>query len=216
MSGMRWIRPGVLLVALLGTALLLWAASEGPRSPSWAANVAGAGQDWTSPTNVYTSNDVYAESFLDVSQYTDLLRATSFGFSIPSDATVDGIVVEIERKAAGLGTCRDKSVRIVKAGVEVGNDLASTSTWPSSDAYASYGSATNKWGTTWSPSQVNASNFGASVSAQEVGGVESNVPYIDHVRITVHYTPAAGAAKRRIIATTRRSSAVSTVEEEQP
>lgn len=45
--------------------------------------------------------------------FSDLLKATNFGFSIPSDATIDGIVVEIENKHDnGAGSASVDHIRI--------------------------------------------------------------------------------------------------------
>ena len=55
---------------------------------------------WTNPMNATTSDNVYATISCPtgISHY---LKATNFGFSIPTGATINGIVVEIERKQSG-------------------------------------------------------------------------------------------------------------------
>jgi hypothetical protein len=76
----------------------------------------------------------------------------------------------------------DYSVRLLKAGVLTGSDLAYTTTpWNTVDTYTSYGSSSNLWGTTWTVADINASNFGAAFSAS----VSNGTARVDHMRITV-------------------------------
>lgn len=67
--------------------------------------------------------------------------------------------------------CVDTTVRLVKAGTVVGDNKAATTTqWPNAAAVATYGSATDLWGTTWTAAEVNASNFGFVLSATVTNG----------------------------------------------
>lgn len=110
------------------------------------------------------------------------LKVSTFGFSIPTGATIDGIVVEVYR--AGSSTV-DNSVKIVKGGSVTGTDKATGTAWSTSPA--TYGSSTDLWGTTWTAAEINASGFGVAVSAAESAG-QAN---LNHIRITVYYTEAA-------------------------
>lgn len=147
---------------------------------------------WSYPIRIYVSDNSLANVRLagydDISEY---LRATTFGFTIPGGATIDGIKVEIEKRASAVGM-RDFLVKIVKAGSESGTNKASVVVWPTSDAYITYGGSTDKWGLTWTPANINASNFGVSLSCLYDAGEGYFWAYVDHVRITVYYTEAAG------------------------
>lgn len=77
----------------------------------------------------------------------------------------------------------DHSVRLLKAGAVTGSDYAqTTSFWPTTDAYATYGGASDLWGTTWTTAEVNAANFGAVLSAS----VQNGTAQVDHMRITIY------------------------------
>lgn len=77
----------------------------------------------------------------------------------------------------------DNSVRLVKGGTIVGSDLAYTTTpWNTVDTYTSYGGPSTLWGTTWTYTDVNASNFGAVLSAT----VRNGNARVDHMQITVY------------------------------
>jgi len=165
-------------------------ASEGPLSPT-AAISTGGGKAWSSPTAVYSSDDSRALTFLGGSESSQQLQATDFNFSIPAGATIDGIEVSIERSQDTLPQdIEDSLVQLIKGGTPSGNNKADTVTaWPTTDATATYGSSSDLWGLSLTPTDINASNFGIAISAyndRDPGlGVNGR---IDHTTITVYYT----------------------------
>lgn len=153
--------------------------------------LAGGSRHWSNPTYIYTSNNQRAIAGpLSIDEYSHWLRATNFGFTIPDGATIDGIKAEIEKSVYDFGM-EDYSVKIVKAGTEQGTDKKDLTEWPSTDTYFTYGGATDKWGLTWTSAQINASNFGVSISALYFEDWDDDAR-VDHVRITVYYTEAVG------------------------
>ena len=185
---------------LLTATLLLWAASEGPNSPSSGATDGGAGTAWTSPGNITASDDSRAQAALAASQNSEALQATQFGFSIPV-GSVDGVEAKIEHQRSGGtgGVCEDLNVRLLIAGVASGNDKATAGAWNSgSDAIITYGGAADLWGLTPTVAQVNATNFGFHVSAQETSAADSINCLVDHMTLTVTFTSGVGG-RRRII-----------------
>jgi hypothetical protein len=116
------------------------------------------------------------------------LLATQFGFEIAGGARIRGIELLIERACnSQTSDPRDETIQLLKAGSAVGDNKAVAMTWPLVDAVATYGAATDLWGTTWSVSEVNDSAFGAFVRAQRTDGGGSNIVAIDHIQITVYY-----------------------------
>ena len=82
------------------------------------------------------------------------------GANIPTTAIIRGIQVEIVRKASGTSV-DDEDLYLLKAGATTGiTDHASGTDWGTTDGTVTYGSASDLWGTTWTPAQINASNFG--------------------------------------------------------
>lgn len=169
------------------------------KSAGLGINVAGAGIDWTFPTNIYVSDNSRAVVSLDAEDYSDYLRASTFGFAIPSNATIVGIKVEIEKSkvySVPQGEIVDHSVKIVKGGSEQGDEKGTVTAWPVTDAYFTYGGPSDLWGLAWTYSDINASNFGVSIAAEEYSGDYSTIARVDHVRITVYYTIPGYAWKR--------------------
>ena len=72
-------------VSILGTA-----GTSGPRSPSAATG-------WTTPSNVYSSNNIDATNVIAAGATGSTLDATGFGFAIPATATINGITISVER-----------------------------------------------------------------------------------------------------------------------
>jgi hypothetical protein len=116
-----------------------------------------------------------------------------FGISIPTDAEVMGIEVEVEARATA-GSCR--------LGVELSpradNDTQWTSTaftvpassnLTTSDATYTRGGATELWGTTWSEAQVENANFGIRLNRVNVSGCGTVL--VDRIRIRVHYATSS-------------------------
>lgn len=151
--------------------------------------------------NAAASDDAYATMVLTLAAVSHFLKATNFGFGIPSDATINGILVEIERSSTLLSATQDSSVKLVKGGVIGGTEKAAAGTWPTTDAYASYGSATDLWGQAWTPADVNLSTFGMAIAASAALAATGQ---IDHMRITVYWT---GSNKSASLAGNKRINA---------
>lgn len=156
---------------------------------------------WSNVDNAKTQNDTDA-TMSTGNTNSHYLKATNFGFSVPVGATIDGIVVEIDRHEAGAGTCKDVEVKIVKADGSIGteNKGDTVNAWPTSDTdtYKSYGAVDNLWSETWSAANINDSDFGvvlAVYDSQARIGVQAAV---DHMRITVYYTEAAAGETRAV------------------
>lgn len=139
----------------------------------------------TNPGNALVSDNSYATSILLTGQISNYLKVTNFGFKIPSDATIKGITVSIERSSNTLNGTHDNSVKLVKGGTATGNDKASGTLWPTSDGTVTYGSSTDLWGLTLTSNDVNASNFGVVIAA--IADLASTAR-VDYVSITVYYT----------------------------
>lgn len=174
--------------------------TAGPNNPGTTGQSSTGKPTWTNTGNVVSSNDTYATAtLLGTSFSTEDLRATNFGFSVPGTATIDGITAEVERKSttASSTTGKDQTVSLTKNGTSAaGANKAAAGAWPSSDTYASYGGASDLWSTTWTPSEINSSNFGLILAAIGDTGFGSPVVSVDHIRITVDYTDSGVTRKQ--------------------
>jgi hypothetical protein len=159
---------------------------------STSATAGTAATGWTGSTNVFTSNDVRATSTISTGGgITPALTVSGFNFAVPANAIVKGFSVAVERSHNGnaLTTMDDNNVQLMKALSAVGSNLASGTNWTTTDTVANYGSATNMWGTTWTPTDINSSGFGLSFAADcATCGLVSRDARIDYVTINAFYT----------------------------
>jgi hypothetical protein len=179
--------------------------SVGPQNPTAAAST-GTGDAWSNTGNVFTSNNARAQ-FTDTGSGSQLLKVTGFDFSaIPNNATINGIVVEIELSAnvsdggGGGERVMDNTIQLLIANTPSGSNKARTSSfrWPltTSEAYVTYGSSTDLWGLTPTASDIKNSNFGVGIAGVGNIGEGSEIGFVDHVRMTVHYTAAVSRNRR--------------------
>lgn len=181
-----------------------------------AADDAGDGtRAWTNPTNAQGAPDAtlatntgQAQDTIESSHY---LKATNFGFAVSGSATIVGILAKVKRRGSANSdpefyqSVIDRRVRIVKGGVIQGTqDKADTGTlWPSVLTEATYGSASDLWGLAWTPTDINANDFGLAISVDKERGPTAGAvtASIDSVQITVYYTTAgASSATGRLYA----------------
>jgi len=161
----------------------------------------GASAVWNAmETLAVSKSSKYTTTSLNTSgTFTQNLKVTGFGFSIPSDSVITGIKVKIEKKTV-CDTCvtssvTDRTVSLLKAGVVSGDNKASSSVWSSNDNVSFYGTlnensdnvSVDLWGNTLTASDINNSDFGIIFSAQTNSNQKVDLS-VDEIRITVYYT----------------------------
>ena len=163
-------------------------ANTGATSPGTLANDSSIGtRSWSDVNNAAASDDSYAYATGNAGAITNYLKATNFGFSIPTGATINGITVQVEAKhAMQMGGCNFLGVRLVKNGVIQTTNKATGST-TSSDATYTFGSTSDLWSNTWSKSDIENSGFGVVVAFQIYSPILAYV-YVDHITISIEYT----------------------------
>lgn len=171
----------VLVLGLSGC----WDMASQTKSGTVAVSVPGVGMDWVDPDHALAHDADVATGQSGTGIPSDYLSITGFGFAIPVDATILGVVVEVE-KANELPTgVIDGGVRLVVGGAIGATNRGLTSCWPEVDTYVSHGSTTDLWGETLTPAVVNAANFGFAISVLYDGIMCRG--YVNHVQMTVYY-----------------------------
>ena len=165
--------------------------SETTKITGSAVNDASAGKAaWSNPSNAETDDSNFAQCALtNPSPQSNYLKATSFGFAIPADATMNGIGMSYKRSSTS-GRGSDLTIKLVVGGSVSGDNKASGS-WPATAAETTKGGSADLWGVTLTPAQVNASNFGGVIQAQKSLLCYGQVYY---VKMTAYYTPAGGGS----------------------
>ncbi len=121
------------------------------------------------------------------SSYHDWLLTSGFGLLVPNSAEILGITATIRRSGAGPDQAVDAGVRLIKRGVMGTVDRSKPDPWDAELTDVDYGGATDLWGTTWTPEDVDASDFGVAVSARYPQATGGGTAYVDVVYVKVSY-----------------------------
>ena len=155
--------------------------------PTWhVPSATGKVEDeWSNPENAYLSDNVYTTTegaYLDQDYY-------NFDFDIPSNATINGIEVEIEGHGEGYTDGRIL-VEIWSAssfpagwGVKTNGQGGWWVQGYGSDAIAAGGGPEDLWGVSWLPSDFSNDNFLLKITTFS----NSNKVYVDHIQAKVYY-----------------------------
>lgn len=151
---------------------------------------------------------------------TNTLLIEGLGFNIPTGAVIQGIQVTVYRGANRVNAVNDVTVKLLKAGTAVGNNKATSGFWPQIEwnnyliplaggVPVTYGSPTDLWGTSWAPSDINNSQFGIEIVANQgsTSTTAAGITYVNAnaqtpVQFTVYYGPGSslsGAVYAQVI-----------------
>jgi len=171
---------------------------EGPgkSATSFSTTNAGAGaQAWTngSLTNVASENGVstVTASLVNIGNASQHLQIKNLGLKIPATGssgavtTILGITSRIVRSASVANSITDNSINLLKAGSVTGTNKGTSTSWPIVLESATYGGASDLWGTSWTVAEVNASDFGLDI--QCISTAAGTIPAIDYIEIKISY-----------------------------
>lgn len=164
--------------------------SQGPRSGTVFSNDNSEGRiAWSSPSNAQSSdNSRTTAGAILIGDSTNILTIKGFGFAIPSSATITGIVVSIEQSGIGvLQAIVNNRITLIKGGTMTGFNAADGTLLTIFDHIYDYGSSSLKWGSNWTPAEINSAEFGVSIGSTLYGVSVLPTARIDHVTITVYY-----------------------------
>lgn len=151
----------------------------------------------------FTGGALPATTSLPAGATSHYVKATNFGFAVPSTATIIGVVVSVTRSGGLPNAIFDDTIKLIKAGVVSGSDRAGGGTgWQAGADTRLVGSPADLWGVTLTPANVNAATFGV-VFAGINSATTTLVATVSAITITVYYQPlgsvlVAGAAGSRL------------------
>lgn len=177
-----------------------------------AANDTGVGTlDFTNVTNAQTLDGVFATASLAQNVVTHYAKLTNYGFAVPSDATIVGIIATGYAKAGTTNRIQDQNVKIVKGGTIGGTDKGTASNkLTAAITPQTWGGTSDLWGNTLTPSDVNGSTFGIAVAYKNTNAT-TTVVSLDAVTLAVFYTSPSGALSVDIRSATRPAGGVSSL-----
>jgi hypothetical protein len=166
---------------------------DGPGNTGWLTPTTVPSGDWVSAANAYASDNQYATQNSDVTPYQ---AYGGFGVTIPAGATVEGIEVQVEARSTDSGGCR-LGVELSWDGSAVtGSGWTNLGDWASlngSDNSYTIGGSNEDWGRTWTPAQLDNTNFRVRVRYWDPGSgcTDGSTTRLDRVRVRVHYNVAS-------------------------
>lgn len=148
-----------------------------------AAAVTDAGEvAWVNPNNVLVDDTSYATLNLSA-QTGGRIQVTGLSAALPSDAVIVGFHVYVRGTSADF-LYSSLNTKLIKNGTVVASTSGVTFSTTEGESQAG-GGERDLFGETWTPADVNASNFG--VDLDPVYAPTTNSWSIDHVRIRIIY-----------------------------
>ncbi|UZJ39150.1 hypothetical protein OO185_04250 [Prosthecochloris sp. SCSIO W1102] len=162
--------------------------------------------DWVNPSNITVENDsTYAEADIRSSDdFSDYLRATNLGLSVPSGATIDGVEVEVRKEGESTSGANiyDKYVYLVGNGSAISGceNKAKFAEWGDDVPFtASYGGSADTWNCSLTSSIVNSSTFGVQLMAEN-RKYATRWARVYWIKVKVYYTEDGGGTTCQVVA----------------
>ena len=134
----------------------------------------------------------------DSTEITDYLELSTYGFSV--SGTITGIEVGVLgfTNAGGVGSTYTDVLLMTSTGVYEGDDKAGVNVLPVLDpgtTYQNFGGSADNWNATLTATEANATTFGVALCFTATAN-DTNID-IDHVKITLTYTPDASVPVKK-------------------
>ena len=177
------------------------------RSATVGANVSSIGsRAWTNPANITLSDDIRSRVILDTAssgEISNFLKASNFGFAIPTGSTITGIQASVEwqvdysRVSLQIGPNQGYysflSTSASGAPIASAGKIIEGYGPPSpTDSILTYGEASDNWGVGWTPEQISDPTFSFLFSVINTNNPFFNVTQdaqVDNITVTVTYLP---------------------------
>jgi hypothetical protein len=171
---------------------------SGPNSAGTAVQVAfsGSAAAWNNPGNLAFGGSTGSNLTVGGSANSAYLNCANFGFNIPAGATVTGIQANIVWTDNNEFDVADNNIFALQAGVTVGSNQSLGTLIQNLPSTATYGSSSNLWGATWTPTDINNGGFGISLQLfnQNNTGDAFATAFVNSVALVVYFTVTTGSA----------------------
>lgn len=179
----------LLTLSIFGT----FAQSVGPVVPMIYSTM-GSGASWGNLSGVQLVDN--SPAYVDLAQYptcnnfmcyrSKIASFSGFGFTVPSNATITGVQLDIlQRVSSPGGGIHDSVLTLAMNGVAIGNNKASSTNWFDTPQTQIYGGSTDTWGNVLSVNDVNDSGFGILYNITNTS--YDQTASVDFMSMTIHY-----------------------------
>jgi hypothetical protein len=142
---------------------------------------------WSNPTNAQgdTTNTAATVNIGVNGGTSQRLRLSNFGFNVPTDGTILGVLVSIERRAANTARHYWNNIQLLNSGVEEGDNKSDGTVINAVKSFTNFGGNADLWGLSLTPTIVNNNGFGVSIKINRSG--TATTTSIFRANITVYY-----------------------------
>lgn len=103
--------------------------------------------------------------------------------AVPSGATINGLEIRVEGQGNNFAAT---PLIFLDSGGSVSSGIAPSAAFGKTDATVTYGSSTELWGLSWTPTTANG-----VIATIDMSTITSGLVFWDHVRMNVYYTESA-------------------------
>ena len=149
---------------------------------------------WEDHSNVLDHDEKFAYVIASEVGSSEHLIVSNFGFNVPSNATILGIEVNIEKYSSDCTTSsgtQDSVVSLYIRGEKVGdqNKAKTRGYWEAKSFVTIYGSSDDLWNTDFEYEYINDPTFGVGISVKIVIDSEPTIiAYVNYISITIYYS----------------------------
>lgn len=192
-SGNLWVNPN----GVLGNTTFASVATQANNSvagiPSTFTQILNPpNTQWGNPSHIV--NGSAPGAVVDFTGISDFLVCNNCGFSIPSNATVKGVVVQLIADFTNSGPDNGGQIyqlSLANGTAVLGTDVFGTSLTAVYTAYT-YGSSSFLWGAALTPAIINSSSFGMRFAGKSQTSGYSVIS-VYALKLTVYYSTSAGS-----------------------
>jgi len=151
----------------------------------------GGGKAWSNITSVLSLDGSYASCAVTKNSVSQWAKPYNFGFTIPGDATITGIIMRVTRYRQNTSSDKitDTQVFLMDTGRNgKGANYAAGAEWSESVETVNFGGPADMWGTTWTPAEINHENFGTMLECENDSSSSDTSAYIDYFEVSVYYS----------------------------
>ena len=147
-------------------------------------------RDWDLPDDARLEDGARAAVYgMVYNEVSSTLETSGYGFTVPANARVAGVQLQVLRSSlSGVGVY-DYRVRLRGPGQGLSSNRAWPEVWQNTPQRITYGQPADPWGVAWTPADINDPAFGASFETHYPGPSGNDYSYVDSTALTVFYCP---------------------------
>lgn len=154
----------------------------------------GGDASWGNATNIQADDTSYAVTGgMRANEYSQILRAKNFGFTIPAGSVITNVSFTYKRKASSTARVMENNVAMLNASGSPGTNIADTvTTISTSNENITKSGDGSYWGISLTSALVNDVDFGFQIKVKRNAGGATENAQVYYVSCTVTYTLPSG------------------------